>query len=156
MVNKISRKVWSFKAQLEVGSRGEELFLEHYPKKIIVYPERDGDFLEVYSGKKIELKSDSYNINKTENFFFERYSNIETKTPGSVWQAIGHGCDIFCYQFVRHNIWFQFNDLPALRDRLEELTAGKSMVWIKNQGWITGGFKIKRSDLEDLYEVWEF
>lgn len=151
-----SNKVWDFREQLAVGSRGEELFLEYYPKKIVVYPERDGDFIEVYSGKKIELKSDSYNMDKTENFFFERYSNIETKTPGSVWQALSHNCDIFCYQFVRHNIWFQFTDLPKLAARLEELTAGKGLIWIKNKGWVTGGFTVKRKLLEDLYTIWEF
>lgn len=152
----MDNKVFDFQEQLKLGNRGEELFLEAYPKKLIIYPGRDGDFIEVNSGKKIELKSDNYNINKTENFFFERYSNIETKTPGSVWQAIEHGCDIFCYQFIRHNIWFQFNNLPELANRLEEYQGDKSLIWIKNKGWITGGFKIPRKLLEDLYIVWEF
>lgn len=152
----LKSKVFSFKEQLEVGTRGEELFIEHYPKKLVVYPERDGDFLEVYSGKKIELKTDTYNINKSENFFFERYSNVEKETPGSVWQALGHGCDIFCYMFVRHNIWYQFNDLPALAQRLDEEYGKKGLIWIKNKGYVSGGWKVNRESLSDLYTIWEF
>lgn len=149
-------KTWDFQEQLKLGNRGEELFLEAYPKKLIIYPGRDGDFVEVNSGKKIELKSDSYNINKTPNFFFERYSNVETETPGSVWQALHHNCDIFCYQFIRYNIWFQFNNLPKLAERLDNMIEGKSPIWIKNKGWITAGYKIDRETLSDLYTVWEF
>lgn len=149
-------KVFDFQKQLRLGERGEQLFMEHYPKKLMIHPERDGDFIEINSGKKIELKSDSYNMEKTENFFFERFSNIETETPGSVWQAASHGCEIFCYQFVRHNVWFQFNDIPKLVTRLEEILGDRSLIWIKNKGWITGGFKVRREDLADLYTVWEF
>jgi len=156
MATEIKNKVFSFKAQLEVGNRGEELFMEHYPKKLVIYPERDGDFLEVYSGKKIELKTDTYNMNKSENFFFERYSNNETKTPGSVWQAQGHGCDIFCYMFVRHNLWYQFNNLEALSTRLDEEYGKKGLIWIKNKGYFSAGWKVPRESLSDLYTIWEF
>ena len=151
-----TNKTFDFKTQLECGERGEELFLEYYPKKLTIHPGRDGDFIEVNSGKKIELKTDTYNINKTPNFFIERYSCIDKKSPGSVWQAAGHGCDIFCYMFVRHNIWFQFNNLPKLLERLNCLTQGLGLVYIKNAGWITGGFKIERTSLSDLYDIYEF
>jgi hypothetical protein len=114
-----------FQEQLKVGDRGEELFMQHYPKGIIIHPGRDGDFIEKSSGKKIELKTDTYNMDKTPNFFIERYSCIQKESPGSVWQAQSHGCDIFCYMFVRHNIWFQFNNIPKLIERLEDLTKPK-------------------------------
>lgn len=148
--------MFDFQKQLAVGDRGEELFLEHYPKKITIHPGRDGDFIETNSGKKIELKTDTYNIDKTPNFFIERFSCIDKQSPGSVWQALDHGCSIFCYMFVRHNIWFQFNDLPKLIERLESLTEKMGMIYIKNRGWVTGGYKLPRTSLEDLYDEYTF
>lgn len=148
-------KVFDFKIQLEVGDRGQELFLENYPEKLTIWPERDGDFI-TESGKKLELKTDTYNMDKTDNFFIERYSDLNKKSPGSVWQAQGHGCEIFVYYFVRHNTWFQFNDLPALINRLDSLTQGKGMVYIKNRAWTTAGYKVKREDLKDLYTEFTF
>ena len=151
-------KPFSFKAQLAVGTRGEELFLDNYPTKLEIHPDRDGDFICTETGRKIELKTDTYNIEKTDNFFIERWSSVysEPKKPGGVWQAVGHGCEIFCYYFVRHNIWFQFEDLEALCGRLNELTEGKGLVYIKNNGWTTAGYKVKRSDLADLYKEYKF
>lgn len=150
------KKVWSFQEQLVVGDRGQELFQEYYPKKITVYPGHDGDFVEVSSGKKIELKTDTYNMHKTANFFIERWSSLYEEKPGSLWQAYGHGCEIFCYMFVRHNTWFQFNDIPAALDKLEKMTATKGYIFIKNRSWITAGYKIPREALSDLYDIWEF
>lgn len=149
-------KVWSFQDQLLIGDRGEQLFMERYPKKLVIHPGRDGDFIEVNSGKKIELKTDTYNMDKTENFFIERYSDIHKKTPGSIWQAQSHGCDIFCYMFVRHNIWFQFNNIPSLIVEIERLTHNKGLVYIKNRGFISGGYKIPRDIVSDFYTIWEF
>lgn len=161
MPEQSDNKPWSFSEQLQVGSRGEEIFMANYPKKIKVYPDRDGDFIEVNSKRKIELKTDTYNIEKTPNFFIERYSvyypdNLEACKPGGPWQAQGHGCDIFCYMFVRHNIWFQFNNLPALVDRLNNLTEKMGIIYIKNHGYITTGYRVPRDSLKDLYTIWEF
>lgn len=144
---------FDFKAQLEVGSRGEELFMANYPRPLEIWPGRDGDFIVKETGQKLEVKTDTYNIEKTPNFFIERYSNVAKKSPGSVWQALEHGCSIFCYMYVRHNIWFEFNDLPALRDRLDKLIEGKGYIAIKNKGWITAGYKIPRIELADLYTI---
>jgi hypothetical protein len=147
---------FDFKEQLEVGTRGEELFLEHYPKKLTIHPGFDGDFIIDKTGEKIELKTDTYNMDKTENFFIERYSDLYKESPGSAWQAYQHGCTKFCYYFVRHNLWYEFNDLPKLIERLEDLTANMGYVRVKNKAWITAGYKIKRVLLEDLYDVYEF
>lgn len=149
-------KAWDFKEQLKVGSRGEELFLEKYPRKLKVHPGKDGDFIVQATGDKIELKTDTYNINKSENFFIERWSDYYEEKPGSLWQARDHGCTIFCYYFVRHNLWYEFRDIPALINRIEELTEGKGFIMIKNKCWITAGWKVRRDDLVDLGEVYEW
>lgn len=151
-----NKKVWDFQVQLEFGNRSEELFAERYPRKLEIYPGREYDFTVKCNGQKLELKTDSYNLTKTENFFLERYSDVHKKTPGGPWRAAGDKVDIFCYYFVRHNTWFEFRDLPKLIKRLDELTANKGLVHIKNRGWITGGYKVPRSALEDLFDVYEF
>lgn len=148
-------KAFDFQTQLKVGNRGEELFLEYYPEKITIWPDRDGDFITM-SGQKIELKTDTYNMNKTDNFFIERYSDFEKKSPGSIWQAHEHGCEIFVYYFVRHNTWFVFKDLPKLIKVLEESHGHKGFILIKNKGWRTAGWTVPRDSLKDLYERYEF
>lgn len=148
--------VFSFDKQLVVGDRGEELFLERYPTKITIYTGREYDFTCSATGKKIELKTDTYNMTKTPNFFMERYSDVNRKTVGGPWRAVRDNVDIFCYYFVRHNCWFQFNNLPALTERLDELTAKQGLIYIKNKGWVTGGYTVKRDALEDLYDIYEW
>ena len=147
---------WDFKKQLGVGDRGEELFLERYPRKLEIFSGREYDFTLKNSREKLELKTDTYNIKKSPNFFFERYSDVHRKTPGGPWRAHRDEIDIFCYMFVRHNIWFEFRNLPELVARLEVLTKKQGLIYIKNRGWVTGGFKVKRDDLIDLFSVWEF
>ena len=147
---------WDFKAQLKVGDRGEELFLERYPRKIEIYPGREYDFTVKSSRETIELKTDSYNMKKSDNFFFERYSDVTKKNPGGPWRAKKDKVDIFCYYFVRHNLWYEFRDIPELVKRLDKLTKQQSLIFIKNKGWTTGGYKVKRSDVEDLCCIYEF
>ena len=149
-------KAWTFQEQLTIGNRGEELFLERYPRKLEIYPGREYDFTVKSSREKLELKTDTYNINKSDNFFFERFSDVHKETPGGPWRAHKDKIDIFCYYFVRHNIWFEFRDIPALVKELNSLTKSSGLVYIKNRGWITGGYKVRRECLEHLYTVWEF
>ncbi len=149
-------KAFDFKGQLAVGDRGEELFLERYPRKLEVFPGKAYDFTVKSSRETLELKTDTYNMKKSENFFFERYSCVDKKSPGGPWRAKKDKVDIFCYYFVRHNVWFEFRDVPALIKRLDALTKKQGLIYVKNRGWITGGYKVKREDLEDLYSIYEF
>jgi len=157
-VSENSDKVFSFKTQLEVGDRAEQLFLEYYPKKLKIYPGREWDFTEVYSKKSVELKTDTYNMDKTDNFFMERYSDMHRETPGGPWRAKQDDVDIFCYYFSRHNTWFQFNNIPKLVRKIDKIILQQKLrpIYIKNQGWITSGYKINRSELDELYDIYQF
>lgn len=148
-------KVFDFQEQLKAGSRGEELFLEYYPEKLDIWPGRDGDFI-TSDGVKIELKSDTYNMDKTANFFIERYSDFEKKSPGSIWQAEGHGCTRFVYYFVRHNTWFECRDLPGLMQFIETNYGHKGFILIKNKGWRTAGWAIPREALKAYFTEYTF
>jgi len=147
---------FDFKEQLALGDRGEEIFLERYHRKIEIYPKHDFDFISKCRKHKIELKTDTYNMDKTENFFIERWSDLHKERPGSIWQSIPKGVNIFCYMFVRHNVYFEFTNLPALRDFLDDYLVNKSYVAVKNKGWITAGYKVPRDLLSDYYEVYEW
>ncbi len=151
--------MFDFKAQLEFGDRGEELFIENYPKDrgtLEIYPGREYDFTRS-DGKKVELKTDSYNIHKTENFFFERYSDINKQDkPGGPWRAYEDQVDIFYYMFVRHNICFEFNISKEFIDAINKYTEKKGLVYIKNKGWITGGYKVPRKIVEQYYTAFSF
>lgn len=147
---------WDFKKQLEVGDRGEQLFMEYYPRKLEIYPGREYDFTVKSSREKLELKTDTYNINKSNNFFFERFSDVHRKTPGGPWRSLKDDIDIFCYYFVRHNVWYEFRDIPELIYRLDDLTKKQGLIYIKNRGWVTGGYKVDRDALDDLYDIYEF
>lgn len=145
---------FDFREQLQVGQQGEQDFLEHYPEELTIHPGYDGDFI-LPCGGKLELKTDTYSMAKTSNFFIERWSDFHRKKPGFVWQAREHGCTRLCYYFVRDSTYFEFRDLEALQKRLEELTEGMSYIMVKNKGWLTVGYKVPRAALEDLYEEWE-
>ena len=148
---KNTKKVFDFKEQLAKGDRGEHFFIHHYHSPIIKYRYHTADFLD-WEGNLLELKSDFYSLKDTEFFFMEKYSDVDSRKLGGPWQAHKNGVDKFIYQFVRDGVYFEFSDMEALLERLRELTAGKRLIYIKNKGWRGAGFKIKITDLEDLYE----
>lgn len=147
---------FGFKEQLEVGQNGENIFVERYPYKLTVHPGRDGDFIDS-KGRKIELKTDTYCMSKTPNFFIERYSDVHKKSPGSLWQAHEHGCDIFVYMFIKNNTYFIIKDIPAALQILDDYyESNPSLVYVKNRGWVTGGLKVPRELLKDVYSEYHW
>lgn len=147
---------WDFKDQLVVGDRGQELFIQYYHEPLVIYPPHKADFQVVSSSKLLELKTDTYNIEKTPYFFMERWSDVHQEKPGGPWQSKKNKVDLFCYMFVRHNIYFEFTSIPALCKELDGLTAKMGLVYIKNKGWVTAGYKVPRDALKHLYKEYQF
>ncbi len=144
-------KQFNFKTQLEVGQAGEAEFMERYPHKLQVHPDRDGDFVDS-KGRKLELKTDTYDMRKTPNFFIERWSVLDKEKPGSLWQAHEHGCQIFCYYFVTNKTYFKIDNIPSAIQKVEKWIeeTKPSLVYVKNRGYITAGYKVPRSVLAGL------
>src|SRR5271170_7514484 len=96
-------KVFDFKAQMAIGDQGEKDFLERYtslaPKKST--KDRAVDFI-LGDGKKVELKSDSYSMEETENFFMEIYGCITTSKLGGPLRAKADNIDYFVYYFPKN------------------------------------------------------
>ncbi len=137
---KKDKKIFDFKEQLKEGNKGEQDFLKYY-NKAIKAPDFSYDFdLE---GKKIELKCDSYSLDKTENFFIERYSDYDKLKDGSVWQSLH--CDFFVYYFILNKTFFWFK-MKEFKEFLEDYIKDKSYILIKNKAWNTLGYKVNRDD----------
>lgn len=147
---------WSFKKQLQVGNKGESLFLEFYHSPINKLREYKADFIRLTDGKLVELKTDTYSMDKTPYFFIERWSDIEKKKPGSVWQSSKKGVGVFCYMFINDRTYFEFSDLPALLRELDKLTQDMYLIRIPNKGWTSGGYKVPREALKHLYKEYSF
>jgi hypothetical protein len=142
--------------QLKYGLDAEIEFCHRYPKKLLrVEGHRKWDF-DCTDGYAYELKTDTYSMHKSQNFFMERWSVLDKKKPGGPWQALENGADIFIYCFINNKTYFEFKDLPALVDRLDLLTEKQGLVYIPNKGWTTAGYKVKRDSLKDLCEEWHW
>lgn len=144
--------VFSFKDQLCTGNEGEKLFASVYKEKLTKLSPPGPDF-RTSKGDFLELKTDTYDMSSTPNFFIERFSNAKYQTPGGPWKAQENGCKYFAYMFIKNKIWFLF-EVDKLIEILDKIVKEKQLKLeeIKNKGWITQGYKIKRKDLSSIYK----
>lgn len=139
-----------FKKSLGVGALGETLFAAAVKDDYQRLDGRHGDFIHT-DGHKLELKTDTYSMEATPNMFMERFSNLETKTPGGPFQANIHGCIKYAYMYIQDLTVFIF-DTDTLIKRLEKLIPNQKPKNIPNHTWITQGYAINRNDLIDIAE----
>ena len=139
-----------FGKSLKAGKVGENV-LRVYFTDVVQLDGRESDFVLKDSVHRIELKTDYYDEYRTPNFFMERYSNIESQSPGGPWQALEKGSDYFCYLFIRNLSLYVF-DTAALVTRLNYLVDESAVrcATIPNIKWDTFGYLVKRSLLEPL------
>lgn len=145
----MSGGVFGFKTQLRYGQLGEVIFYEANCKDVIRLDGKEGDFAFKDTGAKLELKTDYYAMDKTPNFFFERYSNKDKLTPGGPWQAMEHGATEFVYFYVSNLTYFRFQT-AQLVERLEEIVPTLSPTDIQNKSHVTQGYRVPRGLVADL------
>lgn len=142
-----------FGKSLRAGQAGEAAFIKLAAKHDIVLTATDGrsgDALDA-DGNKWEIKSDSYDADKTANFFIERYSNVAKLTNGGPWQAAEHNCKYFVYYFTANNLAYVF-ETDVLLQTLEEIDMGKP-VEVKNVRHCTIGYKVPRILLYNAVKI---
>lgn len=147
-------KVFSFKEQLELGKKAESEFIKKYKgPKLHPHDGREYDF-DREDGAKVELKTDTYDMDKTPNFFIERWSVVEKQKPGSVWQSYEKGVDVFVYYFINNGVYFEFDDLASLIFAVEAYVAlaHPSECVIKNKDYSGMGWRVPREVLQSLYK----
>lgn len=140
-------EIFTFNKQLDIGSRGETLFLKHYADKASKADGRKYDLF--YEGKTVELKTDTYPMQKTENFFMERYGSIEDKKVGGPWRARDDKVDYFVYFFVANKVFFWFETEPLVKylDIITPTMRGKT---VPNRTYSSLGFAVARESLRHL------
>ena len=144
-----SNKVFTFQNEVSKGNKGEAWLMHHYHSPIIPHHDHSADFIR-HDGLKLELKTDWYSLSNTEYFFIERWGDIDKKKPGGPWQSLGKA-DVFVYLFIRDGVYFEFDDMKELIKRLNKLTKDLKLIRIQNRGYAGGGYKVKLTDLADLY-----
>jgi len=145
-------KIHDFQDSLKVGTAAEKAFLEALDEYLAPYPKRAADFMFKATGELVELKSDSYDLAKTENVFMERYSDVLRRKDGGPWQSLGHGVHHYVYFFPRNRTCFWFNTAELVH-RLETTQKDNQLIYIPNRGFASAGWKVSRDVLKDLY--WE-
>lgn len=143
----MSREVFTFKKQLDIGAKGEEFFLECYKDKASKSDGRKFDLF--YDGKSVELKTDTYPLEKTPNFFMEQFGSINDNKLGGPWRAAKDGVEFFVYLYAndRTFYWFETKELVKF---LDEYIKGKRGRTVANKGYITLGFLVPRLDCKHL------
>lgn len=141
-------RIFSFEEQLEAGNQGETIFLEAYNKFGVT--KADGRIFDFKIGDKtIELKTDTYELSKTPNFFMEYYSDTKNQKMGGPFRANNDNVDYFVYFFINGGIFYWFQAKP-LAQHLNEYILDKSYILVQNRNWTTLGYKIKRSQIKHL------
>jgi hypothetical protein len=136
---------FKFNTQLKIGKSGEDLFKKHYGPIYGIRPDSESmeyDFI-LENGAKVELKTDTYAMSDTPNFFFERFSDINTKKLGGPWRAKKDEVDYFVYLYVKDKMFYWFNPI-LLCAELDKITKKMQTKHIRNIAWTTSGFAVPR------------
>lgn len=138
-------KVFDMQTQLAIGKKGEELFLSFY-KDLKPTDGRRGDFIG-FTGRKIELKTESRTTQETPNFFIEVIRNNKGD-KGGPYQALEHGAYYIVYLFACGTVyWFRVQELI---DHLEANMAKYERRTIYNKGWKAEGILVPRASTEPV------
>lgn len=138
-----------WKTDLSRGDTGEQLFQLSYPGWIKGDWESRSryDFTNEKTGETVELKTDYYPVEKTPNIFIERYSDTSRATDGGPYRC--PDCTYYVYFFIKSGT-FLWYPTGKLLERLAELTPGMQLCEVRNNTYITTGYKIRRALVADL------
>lgn len=136
-----------FNIDLSRGKAGEQLLADKFPNLLIQLHGTGPDFRILGSQTYLELKTDSYNMNSTPNFFLETESR--PGHPGGPFQALAKGSKYFIYYYLQNDKYFIF-DTQDLVFFLKQNGWKYGERTIANKNYATKGLLIPRKDLESL------
>lgn len=148
-------KVFNFNDQRRIGDIGESDFVKVYKK---LKPKKSKTNFQIdftlSNGKTVELKTDSYDMEKTPNFFMEQKTISEKSSNlGGPWRAKDHKIDYFVYYFLKNKVFFWYDPIP-LCEFLDKFVKESKLkpISIPNKDNRGGyyeaiGFKIPRDSL---------
>ena len=139
-------QVFGWHEQLSVGNKGERYFQTLYPSAVKTNGRVD-DF--VLNGKRIELKTDTYSMAKTPNFFMEYVGNTKSGAIGGPWRTCKDNIDYFVYLFLYDKKLFWFNACE-LSKFLDEKIKTMKPKRVKNATYEAYGFAVNRDEVAHL------
>lgn len=142
----------SFKKSLTIGALGETLYFQAHNGKLERLDGLKADFRCMETGDLYELKTDTYSMDSTPNMFIERYSDNIKRNPGGPFQSKVNGCKYFTYFYVQNLTLFTFLT-QSLIDRIEQLAPQLRVMFIQNKSWVTEGYLVPRTLIEDLAKI---
>ena len=101
-------KKFDFNTQLSTGNIGEDHFKQLYSNLNPVKSEDLKYDFKLSNGSTVELKTDTYDMEDTPNFFMEYYSDMKKLKIGGPWRARQDSVDIFIYYFLKNKTFFWF------------------------------------------------
>lgn len=139
--------VFGWHEQLSVGNKGERFFLKNYPDA----SKSDGkiDDFKLSNGETVELKTDTYSMEKTPNFFMEYIGNMKKGNLGGPWRAAKDNIDWFVYLFLYDQKFFWFNT-KELVGFLDEHIKTLKVKTVRNPGYDSTGFAVNRDEVAHL------
>jgi hypothetical protein len=143
----------SFQQQLEVGDKGESDFVISYSDLRPVKSKRDLRFdFTIKDGKTVELKTDFYSMNDTQNYFMEFLSDDSRPDKhGGPFRAKKDGTNYFVYYYYHEKTYHWFAPETLCRAILELHERGmieRRYVW--NHGYRTVGYLVPRKLIKDI------
>ncbi len=158
-----------FRKAFEQGYKGEEFLLKaHADLKRAPDGERRWDLIKTTRPfARVEVKTDSYPLQASPNFFMERKTYVYKggyTLQGGPWRAEKDGVDILVYLFSNGGtadepgepvaFWFDFGVIPQVVTRIEELIESKQAKYrrVRSGGCSAQGYLVPRVLLQDLYE----
>ncbi len=119
-----------FKADLVRGKRGEAFLVDHIPALDWPPPgERKYDLFDTGDHRTVEVKTDSYALTDSPNFFMEQRTRVAGQAGmllGGPWRAAADGVDTFAYLYYsptrdpERGTCYWFDDVPALVEHLDK------------------------------------
>jgi len=159
MTQKKKGKVFNFKDQMRIGDIGESDFIKIYEKlkPVKSIKDRKIDFT-LNNGKTVELKTDSYSMEKTINFFMEKNTILPDAREllGGPWRSHDHKIDYFVYYYMNDKVffWFEPKSLCKFLDKYIKSNKIKPISIPNRDGkgniFRSYGYKIPRADIVDV------
>lgn len=140
-------KIHNFKEDLAAGKKQEEEFYNLYKDKLEWLQGKGADFRILRTGETIEIKHDNYDPDKTDKFFMERYSHGDS--PGGAYQAASKGITYYIYKFHKTGLTYVFRT-TTLVQWLQCNVPKPWLISVRNRGYTTQGFLVKRELLEEI------
>ena len=154
----MKKEGFSFQEKLAEGLKAEQKFLSLWGAllQLTASPTEELRWdMSHISGQRAELKTESRALVDTPNFFIERYSSIESNSPGGPWQSYPKGVTLLYYWFPKDSQVFLFDSLPLLMGNIEQRKLTMKQVPNKaengREAFTGGGYAVKRTTLAFLY-----